>query len=465
MSRLSLAVIPSLILALLSLPVSASPADNLAQAVRFKTVSEQDRSKIDYSQFDQFHLFLQQTYPLVFTQLRVERINGYSLLIQWPGSNPDGKQPILIASHMDVVPVEPGTEADWEYPPFDGVVADGKIYGRGTLDNKQGLIGWLEAAEQLLTEGFQPQRNVVFAFGHDEEITGYNGAAFIAKRMQELGLHFEWMVDEGGLIVADYAMVKDHPVAIINVGEKRSLTITLIATGEGGHSSSPPAVSTIGRLAAALAKIEQTPFPTRIEGPVAAMLEGIAPYADQPMKIMFNNLWLTSGLVGYQMSKDRNSVGFVRTTTALTIINAGVKENVIPQRAEAKINFRILPGDTPQTVVKTIRKIIDDKNIEIVFDEGLPAAPVADYVGSGFKVLHRATQAVYPNAVVVPSLLFAATDTRHYIDLVDNIYRYYGVIMELSQTKSIHGTDEFVSVESFNKSIEIAVEIIRLGSE
>lgn len=449
---------------MMSVYTQASPADNLAQAVRFKTISEQDLNKIDYSQFDRFHGFLQQTYPLVFSQLSVERINGYSLLIQWPGSNPD-KQAILFASHMDVVPVESGTEADWEHPPFDGVVADGKIYGRGTLDNKQGVIGWLEAAEQLLAQGFQPQRNLAFAFGHDEEIGGYNGAAFIAKRMRELDLHFEWMVDEGGLIVSDYPLVKDHPVAIINVGEKRYFTITLIATGEGGHSSSPPPVSTIGRLSAALAKIEQTPFPTRIEGPVAAMLEGIAPYTDQPMKAAFNNLWLTGGLVGYQMSKDRNTVGFVRTTTALTMINAGVKENVVPQRAEAKINFRILPGDTPQTVVKTIRKIIDDENIEISFEEGLPSAPVADYVGSGFKVMHSATQAVYPNAVVVPSLLFAATDTRHYVGLADNIYRYYGVIMGPDQTKSIHGTNEFVSVESFDKSIEIAKEIIRRGSE
>ncbi len=454
----------SLHLFIASVYAQASPADNLAQAVRFKTVSEQDHSKIDYSQFDQFHQFLQETYPLVFSQLNVERINDYSLLIQWPGSNPD-KQAILLAAHMDVVPVEPGTEADWSYPAFDGVVADGKIYGRGTLDNKQGLIGWLEAAEQLLEQGFQPQRNVVFAFGHDEEISGYNGAAFIAKRMRELGLHFEWMVDEGGLIVADYPMVKDRPVALINVGEKRSFTITLITTGDGGHSSSPPAVSTIGRLAAALAKIEQNPFPTRIEGPVAAMLEGIAPYADQPTKALFNNLWLTGGLVSYQMGKDRNSAGFVRTTTALTIVNAGVKDNVIPQRAEAKINFRILPGDTPQSVVKAIKEIIDDENIEISFEEALPSAPVADYVGSGFKVMHSATQAVYPNAVVVPSLLFAATDTRHYIDLVDNIYRYYGVIMKLSQTKSIHGTDEFVSVESFDKSVEIAKEIIRRGSQ
>ncbi len=453
-----------LYLALSNVATLASPADNLAQAIRYKTVSKQESSEIDLSQFDQFHEFLEATYPRVYTELKVERVNEYSLLIQWPGSSPS-KQAILFTAHMDVVPIEPGTEADWAYPAFDGVVADGKIYGRGTLDDKQGLIGWLEAAEQLLAEGFQPERDIVFAFGHDEEIGGQNGAASIAKRMKELGLHFDWMVDEGGLIISDYPLVKDRPIAMINVAEKQYFTITLTATGEGGHSSSPPEVSTIGRLSTALSKIEKNPFPTRIEGPVAAMLEGVAPYVDQPMKFIFNNLWLTGGLVSYQMSSDRVSTGFVRTTTALTMINAGVKENVIPQRAQAKINFRLLPGDTPEYVVKTIRNIIDDDNIEITYQNWNEAPPVADYVGSGFKVMQKATLAVYPEAVVVPSLLFGATDTRHYVGLVDNMYRYHGVVMASSQAKSIHGTDEYISIDSFNKSIAIAKKIMQLGSE
>ena len=442
---------------------ASSPAENLGQAIQYRTVSEQDAARIDYDQFEQLHAFLRATYPRVFANLLVERVNQYSLLLRWPGS---GSQdlPILFTAHMDVVPIEPGTEGDWEHPPFEGVVEDGKIYGRGSLDDKVGMIGLLEAAEELLAEGFSPRRTIVFAFGHDEEIGGRAGATALAQRLRELDLHFEWMADEGGLILSDYPLVDDRPVAMINVAEKSYFTITLVATGDGGHSSTPPKVSTIGRLSAALSQIEQNPFPSRLVGPVKAMLEAIAPHSDQPMKFVFSHLWLTGGLVEYQMSQDRVTNAFIRTTTALTMVNAGVKENVVPQRAEAKINFRLLPGDTPDYVVATIRDIVDDENIEISHDSWNDSAPVADYTGSGFAVIADATKAVYPDALVIPSLLSGATDTRHYIDLVDNIYRFHGILMASSQVKSVHGTNEYIDVEGFEASIEIAKQMMRLGA-
>ena len=181
---------------------AASPAERLGSAVRFKTISYQDHDQIDYREFAAFHQFMRDSFPRVFAALEVETINGYSLLLRWPGS--DGAlSPVLFTAHMDVVPVEPGTEQDWQHPAFDGVVADGRIYGRGTLDDKVGVMGLLEAAEQLLAAGFSPTRTVCFAFGHDEEISGRQGATAIAARMRELGLHFSWMVDEGGMLVAD----------------------------------------------------------------------------------------------------------------------------------------------------------------------------------------------------------------------------------------------------------------------
>ncbi len=427
-------------------------------------MSEQDRSKIDYSQFEQFHAFLRATYPRVFAELEVEVISRHSLLMRWQGSGSD-ELPILFTAHMDVVPIEPDTEGDWEYPPFDGVVADGRIYGRGTIDDKQGMIGLLEAAEQLLDDGFQPARTVVFAFGHDEEIGGRGGAVAIAGRMKELGLHFEWMVDEGGLILSDNPLLTDKPMAMINIAEKGYLTLTLVATGEGGHSSSPPEVSTIGRLSAALSRIEQNPFPSRLIGPVKAMIESIGPHTSQPKKLIFANLWLTGGVVAHEMSQNRLTNPFVRTTTALTIFNAGMKENVVPQRAEAKINFRLLPGDTPEYVVAAITKIVDDDNIEISYEQWNNVPPVADYEGSGFAVIKESTSRVYPDAVVVPSLLTATTDSRHYIDVADNQYRFRGALIASSQATSVHGTNEFLAVDSFEKSIEVARQMIQLGSK
>jgi carboxypeptidase PM20D1 len=366
---------------------------------------------------------------------------------------------------MDVVPIEPGTEQDWQHPPFAGVVADGRIYGRGTLDDKLGLLGILEAAEALLVEGFAPRRTIVFAFGHDEEISGKDGAVGIARRLRELGLHFEWMVDEGGMLVSDNPMLPGKSMAMINIAEKGYLTLTLVATGDGGHSSNPPKISTIGRLSAALARIENNPFEPRLVKPVEAMLEAMAPHLGQPERFVFGNLWLTGGIVAGQMADERMTIPFVRTTTALTMFNAGVKENVVPQRAEAKVNFRLLPGDTVQMVVAHVESVVDDPMITISYDDWENVPPVADHEGGGFAVIAAAVTSVYPEAIIVPSLLTATTDTRHYTDLVDNQYRFHGMMIAASQVKSIHGTDEYIGVDTYEKSIAVARQMMELGQQ
>jgi carboxypeptidase PM20D1 len=463
MSRFFFVLLTLLLPASVMSEAGNTPAERLSQAVQFETVSFQDRSKINYKEFRRFHAFLRASYPLVFSQLAVETVNDYSLLIRWQGSEPD-LAPILFTGHMDVVPIEPGTLEDWPYPPFSGVVADERIYGRGTLDDKEGVLSIMEAAESLLAEGFVPSRTLVFAFGHDEEISGEQGAGEIAERMRDLGLHFAWMVDEGGFLIADNPLVPDKSLAIVNIAEKGYLTLTLVATGEGGHSSRPPKISTIGRLSVALEKIEKNPFPTRMVEPVAAMLETIAPHVGQPTRFVFNNLWLTGGIVADQMSEDPLTNSFVRTTTALTMFNAGVKENVVPQRAEAKVNFRLLPGDTPDSVVERITALVDDPQIEISYDDWDDVPGVSDYEGGGFAVISEAVAAVYPKAVVVPSLLVASTDTRHYIDLADNQYRFQGMMIEASQGNSVHGTNEYIGVPSYEKSIEVARQMMKLGS-
>jgi len=464
MARSSMARLSAVLLVFCISGVAASPAERLGMAVRFKTISYQDREQIDYDQFQAFQLFLEESFPLVFSQLEVETVNGYSLLLRWPGADAS-LPPVLFTAHMDVVPVEPGTEQDWQHPAFDGVIADGRIYGRGTLDDKVGVMGLLEAAEQLLAAGFSPQRSLVFAFGHDEEISGRHGATALAARMRELGLHFTWMVDEGGMLLSDNPLVEGKTMALVNIAEKGYLTLTLRASGEGGHSSNPPAVSTIGRLANALVRIEANPFPPRMVVPVAAMLETLAPHLGQPERFVFNNLWLTDTLVARSMADDRATMPFVRTTTALTMINAGIKENVVPQSAEALVNFRLLPGDTPEKVVAYVRELIDDPLVEINYDTWDNIPGIADYTGGGFAIIKAAVESVYPAAIVVPSLMPATTDTRHYIDLVDNQYRFHGVEMVTSQVTSIHGTNEYVGIESYNKSIEVARGMIELAAQ
>ena len=446
-----------------SITVFASPAERLAEAIRFRTISYQDSEQVDYAEFDRFNAYLRSTFPRVFEQLLVETVNDYSLLLRWPGSD-DSLQPILFIAHTDVVPVEPATVGDWTYPPFDGVVADGRIYGRGTLDDKVGVLSLLEAAELLLAEGFAPRRGIVLAFGHDEEISGRQGAASLAARMSELGLHFSWMVDEGGWLLSDSPMLPDKITAMVSVAEKPYMTLTLVATGEGGHSSNPPLISTIGRLSRALARIEDNPFEPRLVAPMAAMLEALAPHVGQPERFIFNNLWLTGGLVAANMAEQRITQPFVRTTTALTMFNGGVKENVVPQRAEAKVNLRLLPGDAPEMVLETITALVDDPLVEISYFVWGAETPVSDHNAEGFKVISEVVSAVYPQAVVTPAMQVGITDSRHYTKVSDNQYRFHGMLITTGQTSSFHGTDEYIDVDSYAKTIEVARQMMNLGA-
>ncbi|NND66392.1 MAG: M20/M25/M40 family metallo-hydrolase [Halioglobus sp.] len=456
----------TLALALLFIPPASAAGtapERLAEAVRFRTVSYQDRSLIDYGEFERLNAYLRETFPLSFARLETETVSGYSLLLRWPGSNPE-LAPVLFTAHTDVVPIEPGTEQDWVQPPFGGVIADGRIYGRGTLDDKQGVMGLLEATESLVAAGFQPERTLVLAFGHDEEISGRDGAQAIAAVMRERDWHFTWMVDEGGMILRDNPLLPGRESALINIAEKGYLTLTLVARGEGGHSSRPPKISTIGRLSAALTRIENNPFPAELVEPVEAMLRAVAPYADQPERFIFSNLWLTGGMVADRMRESPLTQSFVQTTTALTMFNAGIKENVVPQQAEAKVNFRLLPGQTFESVIQRITDLVDDPEIEILHDGWAGIPPVAQYPGGGFDVIARAINEEYPDTVVLPSLLTATTDTRHYIDVADDLYRFHGMVVEADQASSIHGTGEYIGIESYEKMIAIAERMLRFAA-
>ncbi|MGI9294293.1 MAG: M20/M25/M40 family metallo-hydrolase, partial [Pseudomonadales bacterium] len=198
---------------------------------------------------------------------------------------------------------------------------------------------------------------------------------------------------------------------------------------------------------------------------VTEMLESLAPYMSFPKSLLFNNLWLTKSLLAYNMSKDRVTNAFVRSTTAVTMFNGGVKENVVPQRAEAKVNFRLLPGETPTQLVDYISDVINDPEIEISHEEWTNPPGVSAMEGGGYAVIEAAVKAVYNDAVVIPSMLFATTDTRHYVDLVDNIYRFHGALVQVEQAGGAHGTNERIGVESFENTVAIAEQMLRLGGE
>ncbi len=435
-------------------------ARHLAEAIRFPTVSHQDPERFDGQPFAELLDFLAATYPRVHEQLQVERIASYSLLVTWPGSDPS-LAPALFMSHTDVVPVEAEALEGWTHPPFGGVIDDEFVWGRGALDVKSGVIGWLEAAEALLAEGFAPARTLYFAFGHDEEIGGDQGAAALAATLRERGVRLSFLVDEGGFLTEDLGLVPGRIVAQINTAEKTYFTIHLTARSEGGHSSTPPEHTAVGKLATAIHRLEANPFPLRFTQPVRDSFDALRPHLPFPRRLMLGNLWLFGPLVKRQLAEEPFQAAMLRTTTAATMISGGVKENVVPKRATAAVNFRILPGETPDDVLARVRDVIDDPEIEIHSDAWSEAPRPGSVGGPGYRVLSEAVHEIYPEAVIVPGMLLGATDTRHYADIVDDAYRFLGAIVTRAQITGVHGTDERIGVESMANAVRLQAEVLR----
>jgi carboxypeptidase PM20D1 len=306
-------------------------AEHLAAAVRCQTVPLDEKGTPDPEAFRQLHQMLAETYPLVHQKLKREEIavpeqpNGYSLLYTWQGSRPD-LDPVMLMAHQDVVSADP---AGWTHPPFEGKIIDGFIWGRGTLDIKNQLIGIMEAAEALLQQGYRPERTILFGLGHDEETGGVNGCKVMGQLLKERGVHLAGIVDEGGGIMAGLAAGVRGEVALVGVSEKGYLTVEFTVNSQPGHSSTPPPHTSIGILARGLARLEAHPMPTHLRS-IRPLYHGIGKAAPLTIQIAFANIWLFGPLLRHWLVPLAEMNASIRTTTALTIINGGVEDNTIP---------------------------------------------------------------------------------------------------------------------------------------
>ncbi len=440
--------------------ISDRVISNLSKAIQIPTISYS--GYVDTLAFLQLDSFITSTFVLVDSLLEKQKVNGISLVYQWKGKNPQLK-PILLTGHMDVVPVEESGKKNWEQSPFAGVVDEEYIWGRGTLDDKLDVIGIMEAVEGLLAEEYIPERTIWFAFGHDEEINGEYGAKSIAKMFEENNISFEYALDEGSLILENALGGLDAPLAMIGVAEKGSTTLTLsVQLKEGGHSSMPPSETAIGILSEALAKLEDNPLPARIDGATQNLFDHVGPEMGFLYKILFSNLWCTKNLLINRLQKDGPSNAMIRTTTALTMIRGGIKENVLPTTASAKVNFRILPGDTYESVRDYVKNVIDDERVLVSVDKKLTSNPskVSSADAYGFKVIQKTIKEVFPNVVVAPSLVIAATDGRHYKSVAENTYRFTPIQITKPDLKRIHGMNERLSISEYKRCIRFYRQLI-----
>ena len=439
-----------------------SAAQRLSLAIRFQTVSVAENAQTKSEEFQKFHQFLQESFPKTHASLTKEMIGESSLLYTWRGSDANLK-PIILMAHQDVVPVDDATANQWTHQPFSGDVAEGFVWGRGTLDDKSSLMSILETTEMLLNENFQPRRTIYLVFGHDEEIGGKRGAIPIAKLFKERGVNAEFVLDEGGSITDKILKGVENPAALIGVAEKGYLSLELTVEDAGGHSSQPPKNTAIGILSRAITRFEDNPFPGGISGITAQMFERLAPEMDFSQRFFLANLWISRPLVERQLSNAPSSNAVLRTTIAPTMFSAGVKDNVLPNKAAAIVNFRIFPGETVESVIEYATKTIGDDRVKISLygENRWNPSPVSDVNAPQFQLIEKTVRQTFPETIVAPYLVLAATDSRHFAEISPNIYRFSPMKLTSEDLSRVHGINERISIETYSQGIGFYYNLIK----
>jgi carboxypeptidase PM20D1 len=439
----------------------AKAAANLAQAVRFQTVSHQDKADDQPVEWDKLHAWLQTTYPAAHAAMKREVIADHTLVYTWTGSNP-ALAPIILMAHQDVVPVTPGSEGAWSHPPFDGVVADGAVWGRGSIDDKGSLVTLFEALDGLAADGFKPVRTVIIVSGHDEEVRGV-GAVEAAKLLKSRGVKAQFVLDEGMAVVADHP-VTGKPAAIIGTAEKGYATMKVVAPAVGGHSSAPPKETGVATLSRAVLAITGAEFPMKFSGPGADMLKAIAPHASLPVKVFAANTWLFSPLLVKVTAKTPAGAAMLHTTIAPTMLKGSPKENVLPQDATAWINYRIAPGDTSAKVMAQARNAVGKLPVELSWVK-TPDEPskVSSTRSDAWKTL-AALAADESKAPVVPGLVTAGTDSRYLAPVAEDVYRFQPLLLKVDETKMIHGTDEHLTLANVERMVRFYQRLVETAA-
>ncbi|NOJ96065.1 M20 family peptidase [Corallococcus coralloides] len=436
---------------------AAAAAGRLAEALRHRTIAASDGMRAEDAAFQALHAGFVARFPRVHAELAHEAVGAHAHLYTWKGSEP-GLRPVLLMGHLDVVPAE--AEATWSHPPFDGVVAEGYVYGRGTLDDKGSVLAILEAVEGLLAEGYRPRRTVMLAFGADEEVGGHDGAARVAALLRERGVALESVLDEGGPIGVGLVPGVAAPVALVGVAEKGSARVELVVRSTGGHASMPPPQTAANTLARALVRLEEHPFKPELRGGTRALFEYVGPEMSFGMRLLFANTWLFAPVIERRMAGAPSTNASIRTTFAATMLEASPKPNVLPSQARAVLNVRLLPGDSLEDVRAHVRDVVDDARVELTA-EGDEASPVSRLDTEGWRQLQRSIRQVFPDVLVAPFLTVAATDARYFHPLSDSVYRFVPVRMNREDLTRMHGRDERLSVEEHAAAIRFYAQYLR----
>ena len=432
------------------------PIEALRQLIRCRTVSNVDPGKEDDAQFQKLISLLPELYPKVFDACSVRQLPGRALLLRWPGK--DAAAPTVLMAHYDVVPVE---EAEWSRPPFEGLIEDGHLWGRGTLDTKASVNGILSAADHLISQGFQPKNDIWFAFSGGEEVNG-PGADNIVDYFIQHSIRPALVVDEGGAVVENMFPGVRKPCGLIGIAEKGMMNAQYLVRSSGGHASAPKPGGPVSALAKACVELEKKPFKMRLSPPARMMFETLGRHSSFGYKIIFANLWcfrwaidLLGRLTGGEID------ALVRTTVAFTQMEGSTARNVIPPEARLVSNMRLAPGDTVQSALGYLRRTVSNDQVEITALESFEPSRISQVNCPAWDIVAATVSATWPGCIVSPYLMVQCSDSRHYGRISDHVYRFSAMDMTAQERASIHGNDEKIRLESINKAVEFYIRLIQ----
>lgn len=426
----------------------------LSEMVQYETISK--RGEVNTDKFLGFHKVLEKLFPTVHEKLEKTEIDG-NLLFKWKGKS--SEKPILIMSHQDVVEAT----GDWKYPPFSGEIAEGKVWGRGTSDTKCTVMAFLQAAEELLKEGYTPDCDVYIASSCTEEIGG-DGAPKIVDYLDKQGIKLFLVCDEGGGIIQDpIAGIKGN-FAMVGVFEKGYGDVKFIARSTGGHASAPPKNTPIARLSKFVAQVDKkNPFNVEFMPEVEAMFSKLAPYAGFGLRLIFGNLWLFKPLMKKLLPMISAQAGaMLSTTIAFTMSEGSNGYNVIPQEASICANMRYIPHQGTDESLEVITNLAKKYNIETeVVYKGYPS-PCVDINGEAFKMVETAINECFPGVGCSPYVVTGATDARFYSKICDSCVRFAPVVYGPEQMKGMHGLNENIECNTLQGAVDFYKKIITM---
>ena len=428
----------------------------LAELVKCRTVSNADKSLEDDGEFEKLIALLPELYPNVVKTCPMLRLADRGLLFTWKGKGQG--EPAVLMAHYDVVPVE---EDNWDVPPFEAVIKDGAMWGRGTLDTKVTFNGILSAAENLIQQGFTPENDIYFAFSGGEEVNG-KGAVNIVNWFAEKGITPALVLDEGGAVVENVFPGVKEPCGLIGIAEKGMLNLEYSISSGGGHASAPAPHTPVGKLSLACTKVEAHPFKAHFTKPVLEMFDTLGRRSSFLYRMIFANLWCFGGLLDLICRKSGGELNaLVRTTVAFTQMSGSKAPNVIPPSASMVSNMRLNPEDSVESAVEYIRGVIGDSDIKLTVGDHMEPSPISRTDCEGWKRVASAVAGTWKGCVVAPYLMVQCSDSRHYLDLSDRVYRFSAMDLTAEERRTIHGNNEHIRLETVRRSVEFFIRVMK----